>query len=284
MVLLKKFYSVVVLTIFFLNTASIKAQTLEQTLKIELRSIGHEFLMQLNDSTSRILPIEKEGERYALQFEHEFAFEPDFLIRSTYQVIERSSNKKSFLVEVEKCNSSELVHSFEASLTKNKNAIACKERALPKACYIFYFTPSSSIIEENTTANDRLPTWLLLLLALLLIISIVYFIKRARNTKTESSIINIGQYNYDPKGMTLSLKTELIELSSKESDLLFLLFSNESKTLGRDFILKEVWGNDGDYIGRTLDVFISKLRKKLAADSSIKIINARGVGYRFVME
>tara|TARA_B110000046_G_C13004434_1_gene403715 strand:- start:1725 stop:1979 length:255 start_codon:yes stop_codon:yes gene_type:complete len=83
--------------------------------------------------------------------------------------------------------------------------------------------------------------------------------------------------------MTLTLKAQSIELSSKESDLLCLLSSNENKTLKREYILNVVWGDEGDYVGRTLDVFISKLRKKLEADSSLKIVNIRGVGYRFVI-
>ncbi|MBK9591743.1 MAG: winged helix-turn-helix domain-containing protein [Crocinitomicaceae bacterium] len=56
-------------------------------------------------------------------------------------------------------------------------------------------------------------------------------------------------------------KKQSIELSSKEADLLFLLFSNENKTLERAYILNLVWGDEGDYVGRTLDVFVSKLRK-----------------------
>ena len=96
-------------------------------------------------------------------------------------------------------------------------------------------------------------------------------------------VIDIGQFQFDKKGLTLKLKMQSIELSSKEADLLFLLYTNENKTLKRDYILKVVWGDDGDYVGRTLDVFISKLRKKLDADSSLKIINIRGVGYRFVI-
>ncbi|MDB4089400.1 winged helix-turn-helix domain-containing protein [Flavobacteriales bacterium] len=84
--------------------------------------------------------------------------------------------------------------------------------------------------------------------------------------------------------MTLSLNKEFTELSGKESDLLFLLYSNENKTLKREYILQEIWGDEGSYIGRALDVFISKLRKKLEADSSIKIVNIRGVGYKMVIK
>jgi DNA-binding response OmpR family regulator len=83
--------------------------------------------------------------------------------------------------------------------------------------------------------------------------------------------------------MVLFLKAKTIELSSKESELLLLLFSHKNKTLEREFLLHVIWGDEGDYVGRTLDVFISKLRKKLEADPSLKIVNIRGVGYRFVV-
>jgi len=55
-------------------------------------------------------------------------------------------------------------------------------------------------------------------------------------------------------------------------------------TVEREVILNIVWGDEGDYVGRTLDVFISKLRKKLEVDSSIKIVNIRGVGYKLVTD
>jgi len=84
--------------------------------------------------------------------------------------------------------------------------------------------------------------------------------------------------------MKLNLKAQTIELSSKETDLLHLLYSNENQTLEREEILNKVWGDEGDYVGRTLDVFISKLRKKLEADSNVRIINVRGMGYRFVVQ
>ncbi|MBL6447968.1 winged helix-turn-helix transcriptional regulator [Fulvivirga sp. 29W222] len=83
--------------------------------------------------------------------------------------------------------------------------------------------------------------------------------------------------------MTLSHKYKTTELSGKEADLLYLLYSSENQTLKREYILKVVWGDEGDYVGRTLDVFISKLRKKLVADTSLKIINIRGIGYKFVI-
>ena len=62
-----------------------------------------------------------------------------------------------------------------------------------------------------------------------------------------------------------------------------LLYQKANTTVERDIILNKVWGDEGDYVGRTLDVFISKLRKKLETDSTIKIVNIRGVGYKLVI-
>ena len=79
------------------------------------------------------------------------------------------------------------------------------------------------------------------------------------------------------------INKEFIELTSKEADLLLLLCDSANTTVERENILKTVWGDEGSYVGRTLDVFISKLRKKLEADETIKILNIRGVGYRLVI-
>jgi DNA-binding response OmpR family regulator len=56
-----------------------------------------------------------------------------------------------------------------------------------------------------------------------------------------------------------------------------------NSTVEREHILKTIWGDEGSYIGRTLDVFISKLRKRLEADTKVKIVNVRGVGYKLIL-
>ena len=93
----------------------------------------------------------------------------------------------------------------------------------------------------------------------------------------------IGDTLFDQKNMTLLHSGKKTELSSKESDLLSLLYENMNQTIEREHILKIVWGDEGDYIGRTLDVFVSKLRKKLEPDQRVKIVNIRGIGYRFIV-
>ena len=83
--------------------------------------------------------------------------------------------------------------------------------------------------------------------------------------------------------MALRNKDEVVALTGKESDLLLLLHTWANSTLERELIWKAVLGNEADYVGRTLDVFISKLRKKLVADPHLKIVNVRGVGYKLIL-
>ncbi|HEX8531743.1 MAG TPA: winged helix-turn-helix domain-containing protein, partial [Cytophagales bacterium] len=115
-----------------------------------------------------------------------------------------------------------------------------------------------------------------------------YFRKRSVTTrehvKQNDNLIPLGAYQFDPRNMALRHKDEVVALTGKESDLLLLLHTSANSTLEREFILKTVWGNEADYVGRTLDVFISKLRKKLEADPSLKIVNIRGVGYKLIVD
>ncbi|MNJ90877.1 Sensory transduction protein regX3 [compost metagenome] len=117
----------------------------------------------------------------------------------------------------------------------------------------------------------------------------VYFRKKkpvaviSEDSSPDPDIFPLGNYRFDRKNMLLVRGQERTELSGKESDLLFLLYSNANKTLEREYILKMIWADEGDYIGRTLDVFISKLRKKLEADPGIRIVNIRGIGYKFIL-
>jgi DNA-binding winged helix-turn-helix (wHTH) protein len=270
------------------------AETEDQHIKVALRTIGHEFLLELGDSTSRIMPIEKIDGRYALKFERTFSFMPDELSYLTWKVLQDAQIEASYIVEVEPCGSSEVVHSYEMGTNTMDSSVACKGRTLPEDCYVFYFTLIESFPEGQTVLKNGFSnkadkssssTYLfsLAISAAGVVIFILFKRKKRGEPKLSHEFIQIGQFQFDQKSMLLRSKKHSIELSSKEADLLFLLFSNENKTLERSHILNLVWGDDGDYVGRTLDVFVSKLRKKLETDPSLKIINIRGVGYKFVI-
>ena len=100
-------------------------------------------------------------------------------------------------------------------------------------------------------------------------------------TKTPK-MLSIGDYSFNPTKQTLDYKTEKITLTHRESELLFLLYQNKNETTNRTHILDKLWGIDDFFNGRSMDVFITKLRKKLKKDENIQIVNVRGFGYKLI--
>jgi len=109
-------------------------------------------------------------------------------------------------------------------------------------------------------------------------------IKNLLNEQTnasEQTEVNIGTYLFNFKKQTLQYKNEDPKpLTNREAHLLFHLNNNKNNILDRSIILKKLWGNDDFFNARSMDVFITKLRKKLKNDENIKIINVRGYGYK----
>ncbi len=93
----------------------------------------------------------------------------------------------------------------------------------------------------------------------------------------------IGKYTFDFQKQLLTFKEETQQLTHREAHLLFHLVKNQNQVLDRSLILKKLWGDDDFFNGRSMDVFITKLRKKLKKDESIQIINVRGYGYKLVV-
>jgi DNA-binding response OmpR family regulator len=139
------------------------------------------------------------------------------------------------------------------------------------------------VITENEN-QESTSIWYVIGFFFILIPILISVWKKRVKTTTNPNLIKIGSYFFDKKNTELLIEDQKIELTSKEADLLLLLFKDVNNTIERDVILNVVWGDEGDYIGRTLDVFISKLRKKLDSDPNIKIVNIRGVGYKLVLD
>lgn len=111
-----------------------------------------------------------------------------------------------------------------------------------------------------------------------LVLRMEVFLRRTRNPG--QAVHTLGAYRFDPRTYTLHHPTGEKALTQKESEVLELLCGNRDRVLKREEILKKVWGNDDYFLGRSLDVFISKLRKYLKEDPSLQITNYHGVGFR----
>lgn len=115
-----------------------------------------------------------------------------------------------------------------------------------------------------------------------LIVRINNLIGRAHVRKT-SEIFKLGHYMFDFPKQTLQFKVEeKIVLTHREAELLFHLMQNKNQVLDRTLILNKLWGNDDFFNARSMDVFISKLRKKLSKDEAVQILNVRGFGYKLI--
>ncbi len=92
----------------------------------------------------------------------------------------------------------------------------------------------------------------------------------------------VGNYEFDFDKQTLQYENQTDDLTFMEARLLLMLLENKNEITDRSDILKNIWGNDTFFNGRSLDVFITKIRKKLSADPNVRIINRRGHGYKIV--
>jgi DNA-binding response OmpR family regulator len=95
--------------------------------------------------------------------------------------------------------------------------------------------------------------------------------------------LKIGRYIFDPAKQKLSVDDREVTLSHREAELLRRLYQQRNEVLGRSEVLNELWGDDSFFNGRSLDVFITKLRRYLREDPKIQIINIRGRGYKLVL-
>lgn len=121
-----------------------------------------------------------------------------------------------------------------------------------------------------------------------LLLKIRIFIKRSNSQHVSNSVVSksmtIGNYDFFPDDLTLSMNGNARTLTLKEAELIRYFASNSNKVLSRNEILENIWGSDDYFLGRSLDVFISRLRKYFKDDPNIKITNLHGIGFRFTVK
>ncbi|MEE9437657.1 MAG: response regulator transcription factor [Saprospiraceae bacterium] len=115
-----------------------------------------------------------------------------------------------------------------------------------------------------------------------LILKIEIFLRRKSISVVNPAEYKIGQFTLDYKNLKLISSENQINMTQKEVDLLKLMIENLNGTLRREDILKKLWGENDYFLGRSMDVFISRLRKYLKSDPSLKIENVHGVGFRLM--
>lgn len=116
-----------------------------------------------------------------------------------------------------------------------------------------------------------------------LIFRIEAILKRTKNVDKDQKVYQVGSYNFDSEKQTLTLDDKVQKLTTKESDLLKLLCMNQNAVLERNFALKSIWIDDNYYNARSMDVYVTKLRKYLKDDPGIQILNIHGKGFKLII-
>lgn len=107
--------------------------------------------------------------------------------------------------------------------------------------------------------------------------------KKQPDNQEEAKTYQVGQYTFDYAHQQLSANDKSVRLTSKESELLKLFCQNLNQPISRSFALKTIWGDDSYFNARSMDVYITKLRKYLREDSSIQIMNLHGEGFKLMV-
>lgn len=247
--------------------------------EVLLRRIGHELLLQSGDSTSRVLPLKKIAENeYQIRFEKELTFQTDSLVNTTQRLLAKDILTNDYVVNVLNCSNSSVAYGYAISKNKRDDIVACLGRKQPKACYVINIKFKSQVI---ITAKNG---YLLGSLPLLAFIGFIFFRTRKKKETlpdvASTSTFNLGSVLFDSKNKKLMMNEKTIDLTGTETRLLLIFAQSPNETIERSRLQKELWEDEGVIVGRSLDMFISKLRKKLELDSNVKIAVVRAKGYK----
>lgn len=251
---------------------------LKAEIEIAVRHIGHNLLLLSGDSSSLILPVTQTDENtFLLKFESPFSFVPDSLVNIVRSSINQTNLQLPYIVNVFDCENKEVIYGFKIGQLETTTLIPCIGREQKLGCYQIVL----SILESTDAAAENSYVFPVLGLALFFIGSLLLIPKKktvlVHNAK---DAIKIGSYIFLPDRRILQHGSHIIELSDKENKLLNIFSTKINEPISREQLLKEGWEDEGVIVGRSLDVFISKLRKKLGKDPVIQITNIHGRGYK----
>ncbi|MGE9311137.1 winged helix-turn-helix domain-containing protein [Niabella sp. CJ426] len=247
--------------------------------EVLLRRIGHEILLQSGDSVSRVLPVEKIGaNEYRISFENAFTFQPESLVNTTRHLLAKDPLTGDYIVNVLNCSNASIAYGFAISSDKKDDVIACSGRKQPTARYMMdiKFKPTSINTVKKVSIWGGLPV--------LAFVGFIFLrsVKRRKMLPEikDTDILTLGPVLFDAKNRKLIINEKTIDLTGTETRLLSIFAMSPNETIERSRLQKEIWEDEGVIVGRSLDMFISKLRKKLEPDARIKITVIRGKGYK----
>lgn len=271
--------AIAVFFIWMFSDSDKKNEAFSESVKIALRDVGNQLLLSNQDSTSLVLPVKALGKsKYKLSFQQQLSFLPNRLVSIVDSSFQKAALPKHYIVEVIQCTDREVAYSYEKSEEEDKSIVPCAGRLLPENCYTIEVR-----FDERPVSFFRSNMLFIILFLGIAGVFIIDFYKTKQAELIKGSKNNytkIGSFHFYPDQNKLVKEAVEISLSKKECELLAIFIANPNQIIKRDELTKKVWEDHGVFVGRSLDTYISKLRKKLQEDDSIKITNVHGVGYK----
>ncbi len=253
----------------------------EEKINLALRRMADQLLRASGDSVSRIPAIERSGE-FSWKILMEQRFEYDSLPGALQEAVVRYDIEATYQVAVKRCDNHKLDLGFFQKDFVQDSTVPCMGREEPEGCHYIEVTFMPYATRKTFWAS----TSLLLLLTLVTGSGALIWYRKSEppldpsSSSEEQGWIVFGQSKINMSGQWLECGGQRVSLTYREAKLLKLLASHPDQVLERDFILNEVWGDEGIQVSRSIDMFISRLRKKLSPDPTISIVAVHGVGYR----
>jgi len=247
--------------------------------EVLLRKIGDELLLQSGDRTSRVLPVEKISENeYRIRFENDLTFQTDSLVNTTGRLLAKDPLTRDYVVNVLNCGNASVAYGFAISGNKKDDIVACSGRKQPRACYMI------NIKFKPTGMNTAKKGYILGGLSFLAFVGFIFLrpvkSRRAVPGDQNNSMLTLGSVLFDAERRQLTINGDTVDLTGTETRILRILALSPNETIDRSRLQKEIWEDEGVIVGRSLDMFISKLRKKMEPDPDINIVVIRGKGYK----
>jgi DNA-binding winged helix-turn-helix (wHTH) protein len=273
---------IIVILISAVAFINIKNEIPEKHVEVVLRDIGHQLLLAAKDSSSRVMPVKKLNENtYQVSFQKDVGFISDSLIDIVQRTFQKNALAKDYIVNLRNCEQKETVLAFEIN-GRTGDLTPCRGRKLALGCYV---------IEIDLLKETKFNSLWLLLLIIPLGFAVFYMKdmfqkKEARESIIDTSdFIQVGNFQFYTANNVLKSAHKTITLSDKETKALEIFAQNINQVVEREKLMKEIWEDEGTVvISRNVDVLVSKLRKKLSDDNSLKFINVHGRGYKFIIE
>jgi DNA-binding winged helix-turn-helix (wHTH) protein len=282
------YIKIILVAFAFLCMTSCDDKDLNETssrTKVALREAGNQLLLRKLDSSSLILPIKEiTSNTYKISFDKPISFEPNDIVTVIDSSLNLANLSKNYRVEVVQCADGEVAYSYQIDVEEEQTIIPCAGRNLPEACYTIQIK-FLDIVPSSTFRKKHIP--LLLLFGIFLFIGFKYWFRRKLEPVSEeknSNYSSIGSFQFYPEQHKLVKSETEISLSKKECELLEIFVANPNQVIKRDELTKKVWEDNGVFVGRSLDTYISKLRKILKDDNAVRITNVHGIGYKLEVD